>query len=79
MSLILLVATLILIGVWLEQFKACIPLHGNLRITLSEARVNPADFVGFMRAVKQPGIFWAALNGSPPSPGQKQPEFKAAQ
>jgi CheY-like chemotaxis protein len=34
--------------------------------------VKPVDFAEFMKAVKQLGIFWAAINEPPPN-GQNQP------
>jgi response regulator RpfG family c-di-GMP phosphodiesterase len=34
--------------------------------------VKPVDFTEFMRAVKQLGIFWAAVNEPPPQTGREE-------
>jgi CheY-like chemotaxis protein len=34
--------------------------------------VKPVDFSEFMKAVKQLGIFWAAINEPPPYPGREE-------
>jgi CheY-like chemotaxis protein len=34
--------------------------------------VKPVDFTEFMKAVKQLGIFWAAINEPPPTPGGRE-------
>ena len=40
--------------------------------------VKPVDFVDFMRAVKQLGIFWAAINEPPPA-GRKETSIQSRQ
>jgi len=34
--------------------------------------VKPVDFAEFMEAVKQLGVFWAAVNAPPPQPGRAE-------
>ena len=34
--------------------------------------VKPVDFSEFMKAVKQLGVFWAAVNEPPPHPGREE-------
>ena len=41
--------------------------------------VKPVDFTEFMKAVKQLGIFWVAVNEPPPPIGKAALEFKVAQ
>jgi CheY-like chemotaxis protein len=38
--------------------------------------VKPVDFAEFMKAVKQLGIFWAAINEPPPATSSEKTEFE---
>jgi CheY-like chemotaxis protein len=38
--------------------------------------VKPVDFAEFMKAVKQLGIFWAAINEPPPTTVREMPELQ---
>jgi len=41
--------------------------------------VKPVDFTDFMNAVKQLGIFWAAVNEPPPTVRREEPLLKPAE
>ena len=41
--------------------------------------VKPVDFAEFMKAVKQLGIFWAAINEPPPSTGREEIRIQKGQ
>jgi CheY-like chemotaxis protein len=41
--------------------------------------VKPVDFVDFMRAVKQLGIFWAAINEPPPPTGREETPIQSGE
>ena len=41
--------------------------------------VKPVDFADFMHAVKQLGIFWAAVNEPPPAMKREEPSLKTAE
>ena len=40
--------------------------------------VKPVDFAEFMQAVKQLGIFWAAINEPPPHTGREETSLRSA-
>jgi len=39
--------------------------------------VKPVDFADFMKAIKQLGLFWAAINEPPPDTWKKETEVRA--